>query len=204
MNCRRSHAPHAERPTSASHSDRAVARRAPRVAASCGPQSAHLLDGSRAANRLGWQWTVGAGTGRAYGFARAQVERRAPGLCAGCALRQACPIQRYGDDPVLAQVTAPAGVRADFDPAATAGPREVERRDEVSRVWLTAESLGDEDPALAANSDMPAVFVFDETLLARLRLTGKRLVFPTSNLRQSELANFHRNLSAVARRRDPR
>ena len=80
---------------------------------------------------------------------------------------------------MLAQVTAPAGVRADFDPAATAGPREVERRDEVSRVWLTAESLGDEDPALAANSDLPAVFVFDETLLARLRLTGKRLVFPT-------------------------
>ena len=32
---------------------------------------AHLLDGSRAANRLGWQWTVGAGTGLAYGFARA-------------------------------------------------------------------------------------------------------------------------------------
>ena len=143
---------------------------------------AHLLDGSRAANRLGWQWTVGAGTGRAYGFARAQVERRAPGLCAGCALRQACPIQRYGDDPVLTQVTTPAGVRADFDPAATAGPLEVERRAEVSRVWLTAESLGDDDPSLAAHPELPAVFVFDETLLARLRLTGKRLVFLTECL----------------------
>lgn len=29
-----------------------------------------LLDGSRAANLLGWQWTVGAGTGKPYGFAR--------------------------------------------------------------------------------------------------------------------------------------
>ncbi len=138
---------------------------------------AHLLDGSRAANRLGWQWTVGAGTGRSYGFARAQVERRAPGLCAGCALRRACPIQRYGDEPALPSMLAPAGVRADLDPAATAGPRELERRGEVSRVWLTAESLGDEDPALGAHPDLPAVFVFDETLLAALRLTGKRLVF---------------------------
>lgn len=42
---------------------------------------AHLLDGSRAANRLGWQWTVGTGTSKVYGFSRSQVRRRAPGLC---------------------------------------------------------------------------------------------------------------------------
>ncbi len=137
----------------------------------------HLLDGSRAANRLGWQWTVGAGTGRVYGFARAQVERRAPGLCAGCSLRDACPVQQYPDDPNLALVHPPAGVHTDLDPAATAGPAEPVRRAAVSRVWLTAESLGDDDPALAAHPDLPAVFVFDEALLARLRLTGKRLVF---------------------------
>ncbi len=41
----------------------------------------HLLDGSPAANRLGWQWTVGTGTGKVYGFSRWQVEKRAPGLC---------------------------------------------------------------------------------------------------------------------------
>ncbi len=29
----------------------------------------NLIDGSRAANLLGWQWTAGAGTGKAYGFA---------------------------------------------------------------------------------------------------------------------------------------
>jgi hypothetical protein len=39
------------------------------------------LDGSRAANLLGWQWTVGAGTGKPCGFARWQVEKRAPQLC---------------------------------------------------------------------------------------------------------------------------
>jgi deoxyribodipyrimidine photo-lyase len=49
-------------------------------------------------------------------------------------------------------------------------------------VWLTAESLGDDDPALAAHPDLPAVFVFDAPLLARLRLSGKRLVFLTETL----------------------
>ena len=38
----------------------------------------HLLDGSRAANRLGWQWTTGVGSSKHYGFSRWQVEKRAP------------------------------------------------------------------------------------------------------------------------------
>jgi deoxyribodipyrimidine photo-lyase len=53
-------------------------------------------------------------------------------------------------------------------------------------VWLTAESLGAGDPASQANPDLPAVFVFDERLLARLRLSGKRLVFLAQTL--AELA----------------
>ena len=57
----------------------------------------HLLDGSRAANRLGWQWTVGAGTGRPYGFSRWQVQKRAPELCASCPLRTHCPIEHWPD-----------------------------------------------------------------------------------------------------------
>jgi deoxyribodipyrimidine photo-lyase len=142
----------------------------------------HLLDGSRAANRLGWQWTVGSGTGKAYGFARAQVERRAPGLCGSCALRKACPIQSYPDDPELQRVPAPAGVLGDIDPSATAGPDKATPTASVERVWLTAESLGDDDPAMSAHPDAPAIFVFDEALLSRLKLTGKRLVFLTESL----------------------
>lgn len=137
----------------------------------------HLVDGSRAANRLGWQWTVGAGTGKAYGFARAQVERRAPGVCGSCALRTACPIQSYSDDPELQRVPAPAGVLGDPDPKATAGPDEAIPTESVNRVWITAESLGDDDPAMSAHSNAPVTFVFDEALLAGLMLTGKRLVF---------------------------
>ncbi len=140
---------------------------------------AHLLDGSRAANRLGWQWTIGAGTGRPYGFSRHQVERRAPGVCAACVLRDACPVASWPDTPTGDRVRADPLLRADPDPAATAGPDEVVTDGPAaSAVWLTAESLGDDDPALLASSpELPAVFVFDGPLLHRLGLSAKRLVF---------------------------
>ncbi len=136
----------------------------------------HLLDGSRAANRLGWQWTTGVGSSKSYGFSRWQVEKRAPGLCESCALRTRCPIQDWPDDPAfVASSNAPA------QPVLT-GPSVVEAAGAVDHVWLTAESLGDADPALSANRELPVVFVFDEPLLASLRLSSKRLVFLTETL----------------------
>ncbi len=134
----------------------------------------HLLDGSAAANRLGWQWTIGTGTGKTYGFSRWQVEKRAPGLCAGCPLNRACPVQDWPE--------AQAGARVDGAPGLAGGPTDAGPTDPLvtgtpEAVWLTAESLGTDDPALVAHPDLPAVFVFDEPLLARLRLSGKRLVF---------------------------
>ena len=144
---------------------------------------AHLIDGSRAANRLGWQWSVGAGTGRPYGFSRWQVEKRAPGLCDECALRMRCPIQDWPDAAAGARADpVDPRLRGDPDVARTAGPSQPPRGGEPDWVWLTAESLGDGDPALAANPQRPAVFVFDEPLLAGLRLSGKRLVFLAETL----------------------
>jgi deoxyribodipyrimidine photo-lyase len=142
----------------------------------------HLLDGSRAANRLGWQWTVGTGTGRPYGFSRYQVEKRAPGLCRRCALRAECPIEDWPD--------AEAGPRLEPDPriragAGQAGPDEVEATAEPQAVWLTAESLGVDDPASLARPDLRLIFVFDETLLTHLRLSGKRLVFLAQTLAET-------------------
>jgi deoxyribodipyrimidine photo-lyase len=143
----------------------------------------HLLDGSRAANRLGWQWTVGSGTGRPYGFSRWQVEKRAPGLCARCRLRDACPIEGWPEvAPGARTAQADPRLRADPDPDRTAGPAARQAAGEPATVWLTAESLGDRDPALAAHPELPAVFVFDEPLLAALRLSGKRLVFLAETL----------------------
>ncbi len=142
----------------------------------------HLLDGSRAANRLGWQWATGIGSNRPYGFSRWQVEKRAPGLCATCELAAACPIDDWPDEPELERVDADPLISADPDLGRTIGPLNVERTGEAEAVWLTAESLGADDPALAANPDLPAVFVFDRELLAGLRLSSKRLVFLVETL----------------------
>ena len=136
-----------------------------------------LLDGSRAANALGWQWTAGLATGKRYGFARGQVERRAPGTCERCDLRASCPIERWPADDDPLRLDPDPRLRADSDPGATAGPERPEQRGEPAAVWITAESLGDDDPALAAHPALPAVFVFDEGYLTRLRPAVKRLVF---------------------------
>ncbi len=136
-----------------------------------------LLDGSRAANALGWQWTAGTATGRPYGFSRQQVERRAPGTCAGCVHRTACPIGTWPDSGEPVRTDPDPRLRRDPDPGATAGPDAPERMGTADAVWVTAESLGDCDPALAANPDIPAVFVFDEGYLRRLRPSAARLIF---------------------------
>ena len=142
----------------------------------------HLLDGSRAANRYGWQWSVGAMTTEAYGFSRWQVERRAPAWCASCPRAADCPIQDWpGAAPGAALDDTLLRAGPDL-----AGPSQAEVTAEPEQVWLTAESLGVRDPALVAWPDTPAVFVFDEPLLARLRLSAKRLVFIAETL--AELA----------------
>ncbi len=137
----------------------------------------HLLDGSRATNRLGWQWTAGLSRQKHYGFSRRQVLRRAPGLCDGCRLRDECPIASWPEARPRREAIEPERLRSDPDPSATAGPASVVPSGEPEAVWLTAESLGDDDPALAAHPRLPVLFVFDEPLLAKLRLSGKRLVF---------------------------
>ena len=142
----------------------------------------HLLDGSRAANRLGWQWTIGSGTAKTYGFSQHQVRRRAPGLCGTCPHQHSCPIRDWPDDPPHVAVEADPRLRSDPDVEQTAGPEQAQLRSTPDAIWLTAESLGDDDSALAAHPGLPAVFVFDEPLLARLRLSSKRLVFLTDRL----------------------
>lgn len=154
-----------------------------------------LLDGSAAANGTGWQWAVGTGTGKPYGFSRWQVEKRAPGLCATCVLRNRCPVQEFPAAQSGGAVEEPAGFASDPDPDTTAGPLTPVVTADPDTVWLTAESLGDDDPALAAHPDLPVGFVFDEPLLARLRLSGKRLVFLAeclADLAQRRTVEVHR------------
>ena len=143
----------------------------------------HLLDGSRAANRLGWQWTVGALTGKAYGFSRWQVEKRAPGLCAACPLDKNCPITEWpATQERRPRALNDPRLRRDDDLEATAGPATTRQSATPEAVWITAESLSDRDPAAAAHPELPVVFIFDEPLLRRLRLSVNRLVFLAQSL----------------------
>lgn len=150
----------------------------------------HLLDGSRAANRYGWQWSVGSMTSEPYGFSRWQVQRRAAAWCDSCPLAIGCPIE---DWPTAASGESidDAWLRSGDD---LVGPKEAGVSGTPEAVWLTAESLGTRDPALTAWPDLPAVFVFDEPLLERLQLSAKRLVFVAETL--AELAE-HRRLQVM-------
>lgn len=149
-----------------------------------------LIDGSRAANLLGWQWTVGAGTGKPYGFARWQVEKRAPGLCASCPLRNNCPIQEFPAERELAPAERNPLLDSDPNPSLTAGPMTPIELRKPEVVLLTIDSLGDRDAALSANPELPVVFVFNEAALAKLQLSARRIGF------------YLETLSDLAERRD--
>lgn len=136
-----------------------------------------LIDGSRAANLLGWQWTVGAGTGKPYGFARWQVEKRAPGLCNQCQFSNACPIQEFPEEVSLNRIDVDSLLERDLDPEKTSGPSTAVKMDSPKYVLLNIDSMGDKDPALVANPDLPVVFVFNEEALRKLQLSSKRIGF---------------------------
>ena len=137
----------------------------------------HLLDGSRAANLLGWQWTVGTGTGKPYGFARWQVQKRAPQLCGRCPLKSKCPIQDFPEELALDEAPFDALLVSDPNIAATTGPLVVEENRPPTTILLTVDSMGDADPALVAHPQLPVAFVFNEQALAKLQLSSKRIYF---------------------------
>jgi deoxyribodipyrimidine photo-lyase len=141
-----------------------------------------LLDGSRAANGLGWHWTSGAATGRPYSFSRYQVEKRASGLCSRCELNDACPIDSWPNPTTPTRLEPPPLLAGDPDAATTAGPSDPRIDGAPDSVWITAESLGDADPALAAHPELPVVFCFDDAVLRRMRLAAVRLVFLAESL----------------------
>lgn len=143
----------------------------------------NLIDGSRAANLLGWQWTVGAGTGKPYGFARWQVEKRAPGLCFKCPLKKACPIQEFPEEITPHQLENEPLLDHDPDLSKTSGPLTPVVNSNPEHVLLTVDSLGDADPALVAHPDLPAVFVFNELALRKLQLSSRRIGFYLETLR---------------------
>ena len=161
----------------------------------------HLLDGSRAANRLGWQWTTGVGSSKHYGFSRWQVEKRAPELCRGCALRTACPIEDWPDDPEFVAVERPSAIAVP-DQAASAriGPTDTISTADPDVVWLTAESLGVADPALRAWGDRPVVFTFDRATPGRAPALGEAAGVPRRDPGRVGAASRPRSVARRPRR----
>lgn len=137
----------------------------------------HLLDGSRAANRLGWQTAAGLTGSKPFHFNRWQVEKWAAGLCATCEVVRDCPIETPAREFDYLTSDMPIEAQVGTDILASAGPPVVDRRAKADVVWLTGESLGPTDPALVANPGLPAIFVLDEPLLAKIMISPKRLVF---------------------------
>lgn len=146
-----------------------------------------LIDGSRAANLLGWQWTVGAGTGKPYGFAKWQVDKRAPGLCLSCSLKSNCPIESFPDETPSHQLDRDPILDHDPDLNKTIGPTSVITNRDPQFVMLTIDSLGDSDSALIANPDLPVVFVFNKPALSKLQLSSRRIGFYIQTLKDLKL-----------------
>lgn len=136
-----------------------------------------LIDGSRAANLTGWQWVVGSGNGKPYGLSQWQVQKRAPQLCGGCALKSNCPIAHFPDERALDAAPTDPLLATDPDPVGTAGPSVAVKNNTPDFVLLTIDSMGDQDPALMANPTLPVAFVFNEAALAKLQLSSKRIYF---------------------------
>ena len=136
-----------------------------------------LLDGSRAANLLGWQWTVGSGTGKPYGFSKWQVDKRAPGLCTKCSLVGNCPVAEFPEETTLGHTANNDRLEIDPELAATRGPIAPQLNKSAEYVLLTIDSLGDADPALVAHPKLPVVFVFNEPALRKLQLSSQRIAF---------------------------
>ncbi len=142
----------------------------------------NLLDGSRAANLLGWQWTVGS-AGKPYGFARWQVEKRAPGVCFKCPLKKNCPIDGFPAEIELPPTEKLTLLESDPNLASTTGPLVTTKTRTPREVLITVDSLGDKDPAMAANPELPVVFVFNRDALGKLQLSSKRLHFYIETLK---------------------
>ncbi|MEJ6493713.1 MAG: deoxyribodipyrimidine photolyase, partial [Actinomycetes bacterium] len=111
------------------------------------------------------------------GFARWQVEKRAPGLCERCPLANACPIQEFPEEETLNRLDVDSLLERDLDPEKTSGPTTALKVASPKYVLLTIDSMGDNDPALVANPDLTVVFVFNEEALQKLQLSSKRLGF---------------------------
>jgi len=144
----------------------------------------HLLDGSAAANRLGWQLSAGVSSSEPYKLTRWEVEERAAGLCASCELAAKCPIETAAESPVY--IDTEFSYIDSLDAVDYFGPQKADSKDQPELIWLNTDSMGNSDPTLEKFPELPIAFIFDKPDLMKLKLSSKRLIFWTEII--SELA----------------
>ena len=88
-----------------------------------------------------------------------------------------CPIEQWPDEPQLDEGTHRVELRKGQNPPHEPLLPIIDALRSPEAVWITAESLGDSDPALTAHPDLPALFIFDTPLLRKLSLHPRRLTF---------------------------
>lgn len=142
----------------------------------------HLLDGDPASNNLSWQWVASTFSQKPYIFNRENLEKYTDGVyCASCPLRGRCDFE--GEYSMLEQrlfprhktaaaAAVPAPLRAEpahakHNPATPSRPI----------VWLHGDNLSPYSPALTTSVSAPALWVWDDTLLARAQISLKRILF---------------------------
>lgn len=142
----------------------------------------HLLDGDPASNNLSWQWVASTFSHKPYIFNRENLETFTGGVyCAVCPLRGRCDFE--GEYALLEQRLFPhrqaAVATTEPAPLRSSVSQPVRGSMALSRpiVWLHGDNLSPHSPALLAAANAPALWVWDDALLARARISLKRVLF---------------------------
>ncbi len=152
----------------------------------------HLLDGDPASNNLSWQWVASTFSHKPYLFNRENLERFTDGVyCEQCPLRGRCELDA-GYEALAERLFEPG---REPDPASQSEGRKALASVEASDwstieygndefddesdgvIWIHGDCLDPHSAALRARSDRPAIWVWDEQLLATQQISLKRIVF---------------------------
>lgn len=142
---------------------------------------AHLLDGDPASNNLSWQWVASTFSHKPYIFNRANLEKYAGSVyCQACPLRARCPLDDSYEAlaqrlfPHAASTEPDVGPLPAIDSEHATAPAQIQCH---AVVWVHGAMLSPESVALQAQPGAPAIWVWDDELLADQRISLKRIAF---------------------------
>lgn len=140
----------------------------------------HLLDGDPASNNLSWQWVASTFSHKPYMFNRQNLEKYTDGVyCKACPLYGRCDFEgsyeSLQDKLFRDEQGAP---QPQHTPRAERWiPYDETLPSDNVVVWVHGDALSPYNPALRAYPTAPALWVWDDALLADYNLSLKRLVF---------------------------